>query len=163
MKSTELIRSALQLTDEGLTRLVSDMRDAAMVRGTPGGNHTLWSLGHLTVIEAGVPHILVGEPNPVERWWPLFGMGSKPGDDASVYPSFDEVLAMFRQCRRKNLELLDRLGESGLDRPPKNVPPGFEEVMQTCGGTLMLIALHQMQHHGQIADARRVAGRKPLV
>ena len=30
-------------------------------------------------------------------------------------------------------------------------------------GTFHLIALHQMQHLGQVADARRAAGREPFV
>jgi hypothetical protein len=35
--------------------------------------------------------------------------------------------------------------------------------MATFGSSLLLIALHQMVHYGQIADSRRVAGRKPLM
>ena len=46
---------------------------------------------------------------------------------------------------------------------PKKVPPGFEELMTTFGQTLLLLTLHNMVHYGQIADARRVAGLKPLI
>lgn len=35
--------------------------------------------------------------------------------------------------------------------------------MKTFGHTFLLITLHQMVHYGQIADARRVAGRKPVM
>jgi len=42
------------------------------------------------------------------------------------------------------------------------VSPGFEEVMKTVGQTFLLVALHNMVHYGQIADARRAAGRPPL-
>jgi hypothetical protein len=69
MKAIDLIRWAMRMTDEGTANLVADMRDAALTQPTPGGggNHTLWCLGHLCVIEGGIPHILLGEPNPVEH------------------------------------------------------------------------------------------------
>jgi uncharacterized damage-inducible protein DinB len=94
---------------------------------------------------------------------PLFAPGTVPKADAAAYPPFDEVLRTYRELRARNLKLLDQVGEAGLDRAPKHVPPGFEGVMQTFGQTLLLITLHNMVHYGQIADARRVAGRKPLV
>jgi hypothetical protein len=168
MKAVELIRWAMQLTEEGTARLAADMRDAALTRSSPGGkggdgNHTLWLLGHLAVIEGSIPQILLGEENPVERWKPLFSMGTQPSDDASVYPGFDDVLRTYRELRARNLRLLDSIGETGLDRAPKSVPPGFERMMTSFGHTLLLVALHNMVHYGQIADARRVAGRTPLM
>ena len=168
MKSIDLVRWALQLTDQGTARLVADMREAPLTQPTPGakgggGNHPLWTLGHLCVLEGGIPQILIGEPNPVAHWWPLFGIGSQPTTDASAYPSFDELLRTYRELRARTLKLLDQIGDAGLDRPPKAVPSGFEEVMKTAGQTLLLIALHNMVHYGQIADARRVAGLKPLM
>ena len=166
MKAVDLIRFAMQLTDQGTTQLVADMRDAALTKpvgnGT-NGNHTLWSLGHLAYIEGGVPAILFGEPNPVAHWEPLFGTGTQPRDDANLYPSFDEVLATYRDLRKRNLKLLDELGDPDLDRAPKAVPPGFENMMTSYGNTLLLVALHNMVHYGEIAVARRAAGRKPLM
>lgn len=163
MKAIELVRWAMQLTDEGTARLVADMREAPLTRSTPGGNHPVWILGHLSVIEGGIPRVLLGEDNPVEHWKPMFGIGSEPKDDASGYPSFDEVLNTYRTLRAKNLRLLDQIGDGGLDRVPKVIPPGFESVMTTFGQTFLLIALHNMVHYGQITDARRIAGRKPLM
>lgn len=168
MKAIELIRWALHLTDQGTARIVADLRDAPLTSPTPGakggdGNHPLWTLGHLCVIEGGIREILLGEANPVEHWKPLFAAGTTPKADASAYPSFDEVLGRYRELRAGTLKLLDWIGEDGLDRVPKRVPPGFEGLMTTFGQTLLLIALHNMVHYGQVADARRVAGLKPLV
>ena len=168
MTRLELIRWALQLTDDATKRIVQDLRDAPLTQPTPGakgggGNHPLWTLGHLCVIEGGIPRILLGEKSPVEHWEPLFAAGTQPKSDATAYPSFDEVLRTYRDLRRRTLKLLDDIGEAGLDRVPKQVPPGFEDVMTSFGQTLLLTALHNMVHYGQIADARRVAGLKPLV
>ncbi|MGC1275219.1 MAG: DinB family protein [Planctomycetaceae bacterium] len=163
MKSRDLIRWALNLTNEGTARLVDDMRDAPLTAPTAGGNHPLWTLGHLAFIEGSIPQILFGEPNPVEHWKPLFGTGSEPKSDAGVYPSFDDVLTTYRELRAKNLKRLDELSEADLDRAPRAIPPGFEDAMRTVGQTLLLTSLHNMVHYGQIADARRAAGKKPLM
>ncbi len=164
MNRIELIRWALQMTDQATARLVQDMREAPLTQPTSrGGNHPLWVLGHLAYIEGSIPHTLLGEENPVEHWAPLFAPGTQPTADPGAYPPFDEVLATYRDLRARNLKLLEGIGEAGLDRVPKNVPPGFEEVMTTFGQTLLLISLHNMVHYGQIADARRAAGRKPLM
>ena len=168
MKAIELIRWAMQLSERGTAAIVEGMGRHALVRSTPGakggdGNHALWSLGHICVIEAGIPSILLGGPHPLEHWWPLFGTGTQPSDDASIYPPFDEVLRTYHEMRARNVKLLEEIGEAGLDRVPADVPPGFEDVMTTFGHTMLLITLHNMVHYGQIADARRAAGRKPLV
>jgi hypothetical protein len=164
MKAIDLIRWALQTADESTTRLVEDMRDQPLTRPTSrGGNHALWVLGHLAVIEGMIPHTVFGEPHPVRHWWPLFGTGSEPSDDAGAYPPFDEVLTTYRDLRAKNLVRLEEIGEAGLEQAPKVIPPGFEDRMKTIGRTFHLIALHQMQHLGQVADARRAAGREPFV
>src|SRR5437867_5380515 len=163
MKAFDLIRWAMKMTDAATARLVEDMREHPLTQPTLGakggcGNHPLWVLGHLCVIEGAIPHILLGEPNPVEHWKPMFAAGSVPKTDPAAYPSFDEVLRTYRDLRARNLRLLDEIGEAGLDRKPKHVPPGFEDMMLTFGHTLLLITLHNMVHYGQVTDARRVAG-----
>ena len=168
MNRIELIRWALSLTEGATAQIVGELRDAPLTRPTKGakggdGNHPIWTLGHLCVIEGGIPEILFGESNPVEHWKPLFAAGTKPSDGPSKYPSFDELLRKFHELRANTLRILDRLGDAGLDRKPKNVPPGFEQTMTTFGQTLLLISLHNMVHYGQIADVRRVAGVKPLM
>jgi hypothetical protein len=164
MKAIDLIRWALKMTEAATAGLAADMREVPLTRPTEhGGNHPLWVLGHLCVIEGGIPQILFGENNPVEHWKPLFAAGTEPKADASAYPSFDEVMRTYRELRARTLKLVEEIGEAGLDRKPAQVPPGFEDVMTSFGQTLMLNALHNMVHYGQIADARRVAGHKPLL
>jgi hypothetical protein len=164
MKAIDLIRWALRMADGLTSRLVEDMRGAPLTQPTPrGGNHPLWVLGHLALVEGAIPQILLGEPNPVEHWRPLFGQGSQPSADPGAYPPFDDVLGTYRDLRAKNLARLDAIGDEGLDQAPMAAPPGFEEEFRTFGRTFLTIAQHQMLHLGQIADARRAAGRTPLL
>ena len=163
MKAIDAIRTALAICDQATIGLIEDMRDAPMTQPTPrGGNHPLWVLGHLTFIEANVPTVLFGEKNPLAHWAPLFAPGTEPTIDASAYPSFDEIMRAYREARARNLKLLEQLGDAGLDRPTKAPPKGLEQVMSTAGMAFLAVALHQTSHRGQVADARRAAGRKPV-
>jgi|SRR5436190_20807411 len=164
MKALDLIHWSLEFTEAGLTRLVSDMRDKPLTQPTSvGGNHPIWVLGHLAWVEGAIPAILFGEPNPVEHWKPIFGGGSTPTTNAADYPSFDEVLQTYLDLRAKNIRRLEEIGEAGLDAAPKNVPEPFKDVMTSVGKTYLLLALHQNVHYGEVCDARRVAGLKPLL
>ncbi len=163
MNAIDLIRTAMQLSDKSVVGLIEDMRDAPLTQPTPrGGNHPLWVLGHITFIEGNVPRVLFSEPNPVAHWAPLFGPGSEPKSDAAAYPPFDEVLRTYRDLHARNVQILEQIGDAGLDRPTKSPPRGLEEVLRTAGETFLVIALHHMGHRGQVADARRAAGRKPV-
>ena len=165
MKAIEVIRFALQMTEGVTTRFVADMHNHALTPATPGGkagdgNHAVWTLGHLAVIEANLANIVRGEPNPLEKWWPIFGMGSEPKYEASGYPSLDELVQHYRDHRAKNFKLLDEIGDEALDQKPVNIPQGFEKEMRTIGHTFTTIAVHNMMHCGELADMRRVAGLK---
>jgi uncharacterized damage-inducible protein DinB len=163
MKAIDIIRTALNTSDKATLQLIEDMRDAALTQPTPrGGNHPLWVLGHITLVEGNVPHVLFGEPNPVANWAPLFAPGTEPRADTAAYPSFEEVLRTYRDLRERNLKILEEIGEDGLDRPTVAPPKGLEDVLGTAGKAFLVIALHQMSHRGQVADARRTAGRKPV-
>jgi uncharacterized damage-inducible protein DinB len=162
MKAIDLIRWALQKTDEWVLGAAEDMRDAPLTQPTTrGGNHPLWILGHLAVVEGEIPHFISGEPNPAEHWKPLFGQGTQPTTDAGAYPPYDEVLKTYRELRARNLARLDEIDEAELDLAPAAMPPGSPLGTITRGHLLLVIALHQMSHLGQIADARRAAGREP--
>ena len=164
MKAIDVLKNALNMGDRGMMMLLDDLRNAPTAAPTPrGGNHPLWVLGHITFVEANVPHVLFGvEPNPLAHWATLFAAGTEPTSDPKAYPSFDEVLSAYQEARAKNLKLLDEIGEAGLDRPTKAPPKGLERPLATFGLTFMTIAMHQMNHRGQLADCRRALGRKPV-
>ena len=163
MKAIDVIKNALTMGDRAMMMLLEDLRNAPMTSPTPrGGNHPLWVLGHITFVEANVPHVISGEANPLSHWANLFSAGSEPSSDPKKYPSFDEILKKYHECRAKNLKLLDEIGDAGLDRPTKSVPKGLEQALATVGQAFMTVAMHQMNHRGQLADARRALGREPI-
>lgn len=164
MSTADAIRFALTFSEQGIARLLQDMHDKPLVRPTAaGGNHPMWIMGHLCFIEGGVHSCITGEHNPVADWAPLFAPGSTPSSNLADYPPFEKVVSTFHQLRQRNLALLDSLGEAGLARKPHTAPPGMEDVMRTNSHALSLTALHQMVHYGQLTDARRAAGLKPLM
>lgn len=164
MNAIEVIRLSLQFAQKVTLDSVGDMREDALRFATPGakgghGNHVVWTLGHLCVVEAWLPSILFGEPSALASWEKLFGIGSECRGDGAGYPSFDELVAKYTALRASTLKLLDGLGEAGLGRVPAQVPPGFESEMKTFGHTIQLVALHNLMHIGQVTDMRRQAGK----
>jgi uncharacterized damage-inducible protein DinB len=160
MNTVDTLRAALSFGDGDL-RFIEPMRDAPLTRPMPGGNHALWILGHLTIAEGRMHQIILGEPNPVTHWKPLFDWGTQPSDDPDLYPPFDEVLETYKRLLTKTLSLLDEMDEDGLDQPVQQPPPGLEDAFATVGQTLLVIAMHQAFHSGQASVARRAGGHEP--
>jgi hypothetical protein len=163
MQAIDIVRNTMNRCEKATIGLIEDMRDAPLTPPTArGGNHPHWVLGHLTFVEGRIPQMLFGEKNEVEHLAPLFQPGSEPRPDGAGYPAFDELLATYRKLRKRNQEIVEKLGEQGLDQPLKAVPQGMENFLRTAGDVFVTIAIHQMNHRGQVADARRVIGRKPV-
>jgi uncharacterized damage-inducible protein DinB len=164
MKAVDFVRASLNSSAGAILPLIEDMKDIPLTFPTPkGGNHPLWVLGHLAWAEGTVIHqFMLGRPNPVADWKGLFAMGSEASADASRYPSFDEVHKAFQDLRAQTLKEVDTLSDDDLDQPSKNCPPEFKEFLGTYAHCLRAIILNTMHHRGQVADARRAAGRKPL-
>src|SRR6201987_5110022 len=163
MQTKEAIKFALTASDRAVLSVIDEMSGAATTFPTPnGGCHPLWVLGHLTLVEGMVPEILFGEKNVAAEWQPYFGENSEAVADAKAYPPFAEVREKYRQLRERNLKLLESLSEADLDKPTKTPPKGREKEFATYGQSLLVLALHQAMHRGNLTDARRAAGRTAL-
>jgi hypothetical protein len=164
MKTVEFIRMGLDRSVDATMRLIDDMKDAPLTFPTPrGGNHPLWVLGHLAWSEGQlVQHYMLGRANPLDRWKELFGFGSEPSAEASRYPSYEELKKAFTDLRAQTLDVLGTLADADLDQPSKGCPPEFQGFVGTYAQCLLGLIMNTMAHRGQVADARRAAGRKPL-
>jgi hypothetical protein len=164
MKTVDFIRISMDRSARAVLALIEDMKDIPFTFPTPkGGNHPLWVLGHLAWVEGNViQQIMLGRPNPVAHWKSLFGLGSEVTAEAARYPIFAEVHKAFQNVHAETLKVLDTLSDDDLDRPSKECPPEFKEFLGTYAQCFLVTIFNTMHHRGQVADARRAAGRKPL-
>lgn len=164
MKASDVLKNSLESSKVWLSALVDDIKDAPTTFPTSNkGNHPLWCLGHVIYSEAGmVAGMIHGKPDPMPQWEPLFGRGRVPDADAKKYPTVPNMLAEWDKVRAATLTTLAGLSEADLDKPTQ-CPPELKAMFGTIGQVFVMIGLHTTFHAGQVADARRTLGRKPLL
>jgi uncharacterized damage-inducible protein DinB len=114
------------------------------------------------MVEAELRGMITGEATTLTHWQKHFSYGTEPTDDPNDYPPYDEVVATYREQRDATRALLDSMSDADLDRKPENAPAEVQSMFRTVADVFVLIAMHQEFHQGQVADARRAAGRKSL-
>lgn len=165
MNTVSYLRHGLEAGRMMISKLLDDMRDAPLQMPTSnGGNPPLWILGHLAYSESNiVEHIILGGTNPLIDWKEVFGAQREPSSNIDSYPAWDEVRAKWDEVRERTLTFIDGLSDDDLGAPAKNCPAGREPMFGTVGACLLTMTLHTMMHYGQVADARRMLGRKPVL
>ncbi len=165
MNGVNCIKMAMEMSNNMTMGLIDDMKDAPLTFPTSkGGSHPLWVLGHLTYSEANLTnHMMLGEDNPLADWKEIFGEGTTPSDDASLYPPIGEVFAKAAEIRENTMKLLNSLSDDDLDKPALGCPDDQKDFFGTYAQCLTIVALHSMMHRGNVADSRRMLGRAPLM
>lgn len=165
MNTADYIKLSLEQSKAWVLPLILDMKDAATTMPTSkGGNHPHWCFGHLVYSESLlINKYMLGGTHPLSDWGEVFGAGKQPDPDAAGYPSFDAVLEQFEKTRAGTLEVLSSLSDADLAQPSKAPPEGAEEFFGTYAQCFFAVSHHFTFHGGQIADARRAAGRPPLM
>ncbi len=164
MQSKQLLQMALQLNEQAVWPLLDDMASAPLIFPTSkGGNHPLWIAGHLAFSEGMlIWEFARGQANPLAEWKELFNAKTVPTADASKYPPYESVVQKLKDIRKQTLAYLETLSEEDLDKPAQGVPAPFRAFFGTVRQCFLMAAMHPMNHRGQLADARRAAGREPL-
>lgn len=164
MRATDYIKMSLENGTRWAMGLINDMRDAPFTQPTTnGGNHPLWVLGHIVRAESDLlDGFILGQPNRFPELEGLFTMGSTPDTDESHYPSMDELMEKFSVIRAATLAHLETLSDDDLDKP-SHAPEDFGATFGTVGACFAAMPTHMSFHAGQVADARRAAGRPPLM
>jgi hypothetical protein len=164
MNAIEFVKMSLEMSNGWIMGLVEDIKDAPLTKPTPhGGNHPLWCVGHLAFSEGNLVQVFIkGEANPLAEWANLFDQGTTALDDASQYPPIDEVIGKLQGLRAGTMALLNELTDEDLNKP-SHAPDEMKEWFGTVGQCLAAIPIHFAFHGGQIADARRAAGRAPMM
>ena len=96
----------------------------------------------------------------MEKAKDLFGGGSKPVADASVYPSAAKVRAYLKDRRETLLAVLEGVSEEDLD---KAAPDDAPEFLPTVESIFRVLAWHEGLHAGQVSVAHRSLGRPPIL
>ena len=164
MTTVEYIGQELALTRGLILPLLEDMRDAPLQMPTAhGGNPPLWVLAHLAYAEANlIEHVIRGRDNPLLEWKSRFGPGCQPSERLEDYPVWQEAWDRWDAVREGTLAFVHAISDADLATPTMNGVSGREAMFGTTGNCLRTISLHTMMHYGQVADARRMAGRPPL-
>ena len=164
MTAIDFIRHSLEASKGWAMGLISDMQDAPFTQPTSnGGNHPLWVLGHLVRAESDLlDGFILGQPNRFPELERLFAMGTTATTDAETYPSMGELMEKFEVIRAATLAHLDTLTDADLDKP-SHAPEEFGAFFGTIGACFAAMSTHMSFHAGQVADARRAAGRDPLM
>lgn len=163
MKATDLIKLSLTNSKGWAQGLIADMQDAPLTQPTSrGGNHPLWVLGHITRAESDLlDGFILGKPNRFPEL-EQFSMGSAPSTNADDYPPMEELMGKFEGIRAATLAHLDSISDDDLDKP-SHAPEEFGPFFDTVGACFAAMTTHVAFHAGQVADARRAAGRDPLM
>ena len=163
MKATDYIKMSLENGKGWTLGLINDMKDAPLTQPTPnGGNHPLWVLGHIVPAESDLlDGFILGKPNRFPEL-EVCSMGNDPSNNADDYPSMDELLGKFEEIRAASLAHLETLGDDDLDQK-SHAPEEFGATFGSVGACYAAMATHMAFHTGQVADARRAAGRPPLM
>jgi len=163
MNTIEFIKSELESSKARAVGLLQDMQDVPLTAPTSvGGNHSLWVLGHLTVSESFLfDRAVRGGPNRFAEWTELFGAKSTPAADADRYPSMSELFTAWDDVRADALAHLDALSPDDLDQK-SHAPEKYGPMFATVGACYGRMINHPHFHAGQVADARRAAGKPPL-
>lgn len=122
----------------------------------PEDNHPLWVMGHIAGTDAWIGGLLKIPGTEVpESFQKLFGQGTKPVSDASIYPSLGEVRGYFDGARTAIRHWLDNADDAALATPLKDVTGGFASDAQDALHKLMW---HEGWHIGQVATLRKALG-----
>ena len=87
---------------------------------------------------------------------------TEPTDDAAAYPAYEDVLAKYETVRAAVIEYVGSLTDDDLEKP-SHAPEEMQAFFGTVGQCLAAITVHLSFHGGQLADARRAAGRSALM
>jgi uncharacterized damage-inducible protein DinB len=122
-------------------------------RPQESSNSALWILGHMVWARSRALKLLgVSWTAP---WLTHFERGSKP-EDASQYPSSEEVLIAWEELSAGFPPALEAASTAAMAAPAPEPSPSFDG---TVGGMVSFLAMHETYHVGQVVYVRRMLGR----
>ena len=151
---------ALKFARSATLGLVEDIpKDKYCHPLTQGGNHVLWVLGHLAVVDDEFLHTLGARDKKCpESWGKMFGTKSRPSARAGDYPAVDAVTAALAARREELTAHFRSMSDAELNAP---VPDSVGRFGSTVASLMSSLAWHEGLHAGQITMIRRALGLGP--
>lgn len=149
--------NALDFARSATLKLAADITDEQMThRPTPQANHAAWILGHLAYADDGFRTKLSGNEAVIpENYEALFGMGTTPSDDASLYPSKADLIAVLEQSHAALTSWFKSLSDEQIASP---LPEGMEMFGANHATLAATMTWHEGIHAGQLIEVRRSLG-----
>jgi hypothetical protein len=120
-------------------------------------NHATWQAGHLATVRSAVAGILGATPTVPQPWGKLFGPGTTPSTDASIYPSKQELLDTHAAAQAAFRKALRAASPELLAQP--NPIESLRWMMPTVGALgAGVLTTHDCLHLGQLSVWRRTLG-----
>jgi hypothetical protein len=154
----ETILHSLTYSIDFLDEQLADVTEQQMVmRPDDSMNHPAWTLGHLSYTLNLIGTVIGLEMSLSEDWAGVYGPGSQPVGDRSVYISKADALTVLRASRDRLIEAVKRLDDAALDQPFPD--PDYLDVFPTVRHALTQVLVgHTAFHVGQISVWRKAMG-----
>lgn len=160
MDKKESLKKVLQSNQEMIKKLIDDISEEESMRHDyEHCNHIRWQTGHLADCTRFTLKLLGEKSDFPDEWTKLFGWKSKLFENASIYPSMEEIRQKLYEQYDKILTVLDNIPAENLDT---EVELG-EDWKTSAWEGIPGLCKHEYYHAGQITIMRRVIGRdKPF-
>ncbi len=165
MQTISYISMSMNASKEMSLTLINDLKDQPFAQPTSnGGNHATWILGHLAYMESVMIHQMIQGKDTctLSHLKAVFDAEGAPSTDASLYPSFDQLLKEYDTARNETDAYLETISETDLQQPALGCLDDWKPYFGTIAQCLDFIAHHPSLHFGQLADIRKSLGRKPI-
>lgn len=129
-----------------------------------GVTHLAWQVGHLAMAQYALTMIRLRGKLPEDAefissdFFKTFKKGTTPADDATQYPSPQEIRQVFDQVHARALKELAGYCDDELDVKL----PEPHAVFDTKLGSVFFCSAHELIHAGQIGLLRRLLGKDPI-
>lgn len=155
----ELIVEMLEQAHQATLKVAQALPESArLYQPAPGRATPLWLVGHLANSndKIGNGWMLGQEPliplATARIFAPDFAGGKPPTTDATMYPPFDEVVALYDQVMTRMIGGVRAMTDEQLPQPLKaEVPERLRAHFGSNHSTLTMLIGHDAYHRGQVA------------
>ncbi|MCZ6834319.1 MAG: DinB family protein [Planctomycetota bacterium] len=157
VSATEPGISAMRFARSATLKFLEGLTDEQLMhRPTPEANHATWILGHLAYVDDSIYTKVSGHDSVIpSNYKALFDSGTTPSDNASDYPSKDELLTNLEKAHTAFIGWFESLSDEQMASAP---PEGLEIFGANFACVVATLAWHEGVHNGQLIEIRRTLG-----